>query len=245
MNPIAFKIWNIDIYWYGICIAILFVTGYSLTRKFALKYEANVDIIDDLLFKLVISAIVGGRLGAVVINLPYYLANPLEIFGRPGMGLQGAIILCMIVGYFLTKKHKLNYWQMADAAAPVLPLGHILVRIGNFINGELLGSPTTLPWAVTSPITKELVHPVQLYEALISLVIFPFALKWSGKPKYPGYSFLRVMLIHSVVRFFMDFLRPHSSTLIGPLVLTQLIALGFALGLGFLIWKFEKNAGSF
>ncbi len=238
MNPIAFSIGSLDIYWYGVLVAAAFLIGYFNTLKNATRYGLDSDRVQDLLFKLCIAVIVGARLGVIVVDLKYYLANPLHMFTRAGLGSHGAIITVMILGYFWVKKANLPYWTMADAIAPSISIGHVFVRAGNFINGELYGSPTNLPWAIEFPYSGQPVHPAQLYEMLLSGVILIFALRWVRNPKYPGYAFFRVMLVHSVVRFFMDFIRQHSP-LIGPFVLTQIIALGFTFILGAYLIKIE------
>ena len=103
-------------------------------------------------------------------------------------------------------------------------MGHIFIRLGNFLSGELYGPPTDLPWAVDFPDSLVPVHPSQLYEILASVIILPFAWKWATNPRYPGYAFLRTLFVHSAVRFFLDFIRQHSE-LYGPFVLSQIIAL--------------------
>jgi len=239
MNPIAFTIAGIDIYWYGILVAIAFLLGYLNTQSNVRRYGLDTDEVSDLLFKLCITVIVGARLGAVVANLGYYIRNPLEIFTRAGLGSHGAIITTMVMGYYWVKKAKLPYWTLADAIAPSLSIGHIFVRLGNYINGELYGSPTDLPWGVEFPYSGGPVHPAQLYEMAASLIILPFALYWARKPKYPGYAFFRVMLVHSVVRLLIDFIRQHSDPVIGPLVLTQLLAIGFIVFTSILLVRAE------
>lgn len=239
-NPVAIQIGPVAIYWYGIFIALSFILGIWVTRKNALSYGINDEILQDLIFKLALTALIGARLGVVVVNLPYYLSHPSQLFARPGMGSHGAIIATMVLGYFFTKRAGVSYGKLADAISPAIPIAHVFVRMGNFINGELYGPPTTLPWGVQFPTTAVAVHPSQLYEVLASLIILPLALKWAKSPKYPGYAFIRVLLLHSVVRFFLDFIRQHTE-LIGPFVLTQIIALIFSLGLLGTIWLVERK----
>lgn len=102
-GSIAFSIGSIDIYWYGILVAIAFLLGYLNTQSNVKRYGLDTDEVSDLLFKLCITVIVGARLGAVVANLGYYLRNPLEIFTRAGLGSHGAIITTMVVGYYWVK----------------------------------------------------------------------------------------------------------------------------------------------
>lgn len=225
MHPIAFSIGSLDIYWYGILMACTFVSAYFIARYFARLHGVNAELIENLFFISAVSGLIGSRLGAVIPYWSYFLQNPLEIFSRAGMASHGAIIAIMVVGYFYVHKHRLDYWQIADFAAPILPVGHIFIRLGNFLSGELYGPPTDLPWAVEFPDSLVPVHPSQLYEILASVIILPFAWRWAKKPRYPGYAFLRTLFVHSVVRFFLDFIRQHSE-LYGPFVLSQIIALG-------------------
>lgn len=228
MRPIAFSIGSLDIYWYGILMASTFVAAYCIVRYLARHHKLNVSVIEDLFFVGAFTGLIGSRVGAILPDLPYYIANPVDIFARGGMASHGAIIAIMIVGHFYVRKHKLNYWQISDLAAPILPVGHIFIRLGNFLSGELHGPPTDLPWGVTFPGMTQAVHPSQLYEVAAALIILPFAWKWAKKPRYHGYAFLRVLFLHSLVRFFLDFIRQHSA-LYGPFVLTQLIALAICL----------------
>ncbi len=228
MYPIAFSLGSIDIYWYGILMALTFVSAFFIIRYFARLHGVEVEIMENLFYIGAIAGLIGSRLGAILPYWRYFLENPLEIFSRAGMASHGAIIAIMIVGYFFVRKHKLNYWQIADFAAPVLPVGHTFIRLGNFLSGELYGPPSDLPWAVEFPDSFGRVHPSQLYEVLASLIILPFAWKWAKNPRYPGYAFLRVLFVHSVVRFFLDFIRQHSE-LYGPFVLSQILALAICL----------------
>jgi len=226
--PIAFSIGSLDIYWYGILMALTFISAYYISRHFARLYGLDVPVVENLYFLSAFVGLVGSRLGAVLPQWRYILENPWEIFSRGGMASHGAIFAIMVVGIFYVRKHKLRYWQLADAAAPILPVGHIFIRLGNFLSGELYGPPTDLPWGVEFPTTMGPVHPTQLYEVAAALIILPFAWKWASKPKYHGYAFFRTLFVHSVVRFFLDFIRQHSQ-LYGPFVLSQIIALAICL----------------
>ena len=166
MYPIAFSLGSIDIYWYGILMAATFVSAFMIARYFARLHGVDLELVENLFYLSAVSALVGSRIGAILPHLGYYLQNPLEIFSRAGMASHGAILAIMVVGYFYVRKHKLNYWQLADFAAPILPVGHIFIRLGNFLSGELYGPPTDLPWAVEFPGSLGKVHPSQLYEVV-------------------------------------------------------------------------------
>lgn len=240
MHPIAFSVGSLDIYWYGILMASTFIAAFYIVRYFAAIHGLGMPVVENLFFLGAFSGLIGSRLGAVLPYWRYFIENPLEIFSRGGMASHGAILAIMVVGVFYVRKHDLNYWQLADLAAPILPVGHIFIRLGNFMSGELYGPPTSLPWAIRFPDSIVPVHPSQLYEVLASLIILPFAWKWAKKPRYPGYAFLRVFLAHSVVRFFLDFIRQHSETY-GPFVLSQLIALGIVVVLVPTIIFFDRR----
>lgn len=242
MNPILFSIGPFQVHWYGILIAAATVISYWLTQRNVRAYGIDPNKADRLFIKVIIAIFVGARLAYILSEWRFYMANPLEIIrvDHGGLGSHGAILAALVCGYFWTKKDGFCYWQLADATTPALPVGHIFVRLGNFINGELYGPPTTLPWGVDFPSTAGPVHPSQLYELLTSLIILPLALKWSAKPRYPGYAFVRVLLAHSLVRFFMDFLRQSDQPFEG-LVLTQYMALALVACCAGLIWHWETH----
>jgi phosphatidylglycerol:prolipoprotein diacylglycerol transferase len=229
MDNIAFRLGNLQVHWYGILIALAFAVGYWLTMKNAERFGMDVDAVEGLILKLLLAIVIGARLAFVISNYSYFKANPWEIvrIDHGGLGSHGAFIAAMPLGYYWTKKAGISYWTLGDAVSPAITVGHIFVRIGNFINGELYGPPTNLPWGVKFPATPVPVHPSQLYEVVTSLIILPFAIKWSRKPPYPGYAFLRVLLAHSVVRFFMDFFRQNAFSF--HLALTQIIAIVISL----------------
>ncbi len=240
MSNIAFSIGPLQIHWYGILIAAALIIGYWLTCRNATRYGLEREVLDRLLVRLIVAVIVGARLAFVAANFGFFLAQPWEIIriDHGGLGSHGAFIAAMLLGWYWTRRARVSYWTLADAVAPAITVGHIFVRIGNFINGELYGPPTNLPWAVKFPTSAVPVHPSQLYEVLTSLAILPFALRWSHSPRYPGYAFLRVLLLHSAVRFFMDFFRQETA-FHGQLVLTQYIALAFVLLSGGWLWYLE------
>jgi phosphatidylglycerol:prolipoprotein diacylglycerol transferase len=242
MNPVLFDLGPIEIHWYGILVATALGMSYWLARRNVRRYGMDPDQTDGIFLKVIVAIFVGARLAYVISEWDYFRVNLWEIIriDHGGLGSHGAIFMALVCGIFWTKKTGVSYWKLADAVTPALPVGHIFVRLGNFINGELYGPPTTLPWGVKFPGTAGPAHPSQLYELLTSLIILPLALQWSVKPRYPGYAFLRVLLAHSLVRFFMDFLRQPGQTFTG-LVLTQYIALGLAVFCAVLIWYLGKG----
>lgn len=236
MDPVAFRIGDIAIYWYGILLAGGLLSGFALALRNSRLLGLDPDAVEGILFKLAISLLVGARLGAIAADIGHYVANPSHIFLRSGLASHGGIIAVMLVGIYLTRRKPMYYWRMADAIAPGLPLGHIFIRLGNYINGELYGIPTSLPWGVSVPGIAETVHPLQLYEAAISVPLLLISLRWVRVNPFPGSTFARVMIVHSVVRFLLDFLRYHERTIL-TLSLGQWVALAFAIGLSVLYYQ--------
>ena len=151
LSPIAFSIGSIAIHWYGILMACAFASAYVISHHFAKIHQVSETAVDTLYFSSAVAAVVGGRLGVVVANLDYYSANPWDIFARAGMASHGSLALVMLLGVFTVRKLKLSYWRIADIAAPIIPTAHVFIRLGNFLNGELYGPPTDLPWASVPP----------------------------------------------------------------------------------------------
>ncbi len=140
-------------------------------------------LLQELILLVISELSLRGRLLGYVLfyNLPFYLANPLEIFAvwRGGMSFHGGLIGASLMGWWFTKKHDLSFYRLADLCVVAVPIGLGLGRIGNFINGELYGRPTNIPWAVVfpqgGPVPR---HPSQLYEAFLEGVVLFFVLLW-------------------------------------------------------------------
>jgi len=155
-------------------------------------------------------------------NLFYYFKHPLEIFlpfdinngfqytGLYGMSYHGALIVIVIASVVFCRKYKLNFWLLADLLIPAVPLGYTFGRLGNFINGELYGRVTTVPWGMYFPLDSlhRLRHPSQLYEALFE-GIFLFIILWSlrNRIRISGALFSLYLIGYGSVRFFIEFFR--------------------------------------
>jgi phosphatidylglycerol:prolipoprotein diacylglycerol transferase len=225
INPIAFSIGPFNIFgktigpfsarWYGIAYALGFLIGYFYI-KHRIKisnYFKNKTIADDLIFYSIIGVIVGGRLGYVLIyNLAYYISHPLRIFyvWQGGMSFHGALIGLVIVGLYITKKYNVRFYKLADEVAVIAPVGIFFGRIANFINDELWGRPSNLPWAIAFPrggyIPRQ---PSQLYEALFEGLILFLILFFSRDKliKKEGFLFWLFILLYGIFRFFVEFTR--------------------------------------
>jgi len=225
MDPVAFKIFGIEVMWYGVLISMGVLIGTILALRETKRVGVKEDDFIDLLLFAIPSAIIGARIYYVVFNWDYYGRNLGQIlnFRGGGLAIHGAIIAATIVGIIFTKKRGLNFWQIADIASPSLILGQAIGRWGNFINQEAYGTPTDLPWGIMVNGVK--VHPTFLYESLGNFIIFIILLWYRRKKqRVSGEVFLLYIMLYSLVRFFVEGLRI-DSLMLGPVRVAQLVSL--------------------
>jgi phosphatidylglycerol:prolipoprotein diacylglycerol transferase len=243
---------------YGLILVTgAFLGGYLASLE-ARRRGENPDNVWDCIIWALIGGIIGARLWHVFTPPPsmvdigkttlWYLTNPIEILmvWNGGLGIPGAIAGGMAGLYLFTRRHKLNFAKWADLAAPGLALGQAIGRWGNYVNQELYGAPTTLPWAIsidapyrvpgfTDPALK--FHPVFLYEsigsALIVLALLYIARRYADRLK-DGDLFLIYLILYPVLRFFLEFVRLDSSELLG-INANQTLMLVVALGAGYFL----------
>lgn len=246
LNPIAFSLFGLDVYWYGIFIASALMIGLLIGTKRAPRYGIKPDDIIDFFLFLTPAIIVGARLYYVVFSLDYYVMYPEEILNirNGGLAIHGGIIAGVMVAYVLCRVKKINFMRFADAIVPGLPLGQGIGRWGNFFNMEAYGSQTTLPWAITvnDPslgIIK--VHPTFLYESLWDFMIFGFLFYYEKKlKKVDGELFFVYLGLYSIGRFFIEGLRTDSLMFLGMRI-AQLVSLaGVIIGFGGIILLRKK-----
>ncbi|NLV76258.1 MAG: prolipoprotein diacylglyceryl transferase [Tissierellia bacterium] len=225
MNPVAFKIFGIEVMWYGILIAIGVILGTILALREAERIGVGEDNLIDLLLFAIPLAVIGARIYYVVFTWDYYKENLKEIFHFRGGGLaiHGAIIAGIIVAVIFSRKRDIDFWKIADICAPSLALGQAIGRWGNYINQEAYGTPTDLPWGIMIDGVK--VHPTFLYESIGDFLIFLFLIWYRrNKPKVSGEVFLLYIMLYSSLRFFIEGLRT-DSLMLGPLRIAQLVSI--------------------
>lgn len=241
MDPVAFKIFGIEVMWYGVLITIGVFIGIILALRETKRLGVNEDDFIDLLIFAIPSAIIGARLYYVIFKWDYYGKNLDQIFNFRGGGLaiHGAIIAAVLVAIVFTRKRKLDFWQFADIAAPSLILGQAIGRWGNYINQEAYGTPTDLPWGIIVNGVK--VHPTFLYESIGNLIIF-FILLWyrRKKARSTGEVFLLYAMLYSLVRFFVEGFRI-DSLMLGPIRVAQLVSVSAILISLYLLYKRRKK----
>jgi phosphatidylglycerol:prolipoprotein diacylglycerol transferase len=202
-----------------------------------------------------IGVLLGARLGYVLIyNFVYYLQHPLEIFlpfsfadgirfiGISGMSYHGGVIGVIIMSVLFCRKRKIDFWKFADLICPAIPLGYTFGRLGNFINGELFGRATTMPWGMYFPLdaTNTLRHPSQLYEAAFEGILL-FIILWLLRKKTGVDGSLLGLYIfgYGLARFIVEFFREPDFA-VGLISIGQFLCLLMMLA-GIMILTWLKN----
>lgn len=216
-DPVAIQIGPLAIRWYGLMWLVGFAATYAAGRyriARGLAGRVTVQAIDDLLFFVVLGVILGGRLGYVLFYKPgYYFAHPLEVFAvwQGGMSFHGGFLGALAAFVWVAHKHRLRWLEIADFMAPIAPLGLAAGRIGNFINGELWGRVTDVPWGMVfqNPAAGSLPrHPSQLYQfALEGAVLFVILWLYAAKPRPTGALSALFLIGYGVQRFAVEFFR--------------------------------------
>lgn len=215
MRPVLIKVGALTIYSYGFMLAVAFLIGALLARAEARRKGINPDIVFDLVLFIAVGGIIGARLFYVVGHLQQFARSPLSAlaFWQPGLIFYGGLLGGVIAVLLFVRAKNLFVWDIADVLAPSLALGYAIARIGCFLNGCCYGGPCNLPWAVNFFDVPR--HPTQLYSSLYSLVIF--VILWFSRKKItkPGVLFWLYLLMYSVARFAVEFLRTSQRVVLG------------------------------
>ena len=213
-DPVAFQIFSLEIRWYSLSYIVGLVFGWYFAKNKLIKDSTQKEYFDDYITYLIISIILGGRLGYVIIYDPiYFISNPFEIIKiwQGGMSFHGALIGIIIGTHFFCKKNNQNIFSYLDIVAVCSPIGIFFGRISNFINAELYGKVTDLPWSVTFIRIDNLPrHPTQIYEALLEgIILFVILMNFKNKNFLfkPGLISSLFLIFYSIFRFSIEFLR--------------------------------------
>jgi phosphatidylglycerol:prolipoprotein diacylglycerol transferase len=251
-DPVAFHVGPLAVRWYGLMYLAGFVLFVILGRKRAraemLTGWRPADV-DDMLFYGVFGVILGGRLGYVLFYKPeYYLAHPLEVFEvwHGGMSFHGGFLGVLIALWFFSRKRHKALLDITDFVAPLCPLGLAAGRLGNFINGELVGRPTDLPWAMVFPQVDNVPrHPSQLYEfGLEGVLLFIILWTYASRPRPMGAVSGLFLIGYGTFRFLVEFTRAPDSflgLLAGGLSMGQWLSLPMiAIGIALMTWAYAR-----
>jgi len=254
IDPIAIHIGSGGVHWYG----LMYLLGFTLFMLLGRHRLRTLNrpgwdnkMLDDFMFYAVLGLVVGGRLGEVFFYRPdYYFAHPASILAvwEGGMSFHGGFIGVMLAVTLFTRKFKLNWLQLTDFIAPLSPLGLGAGRIGNFINGELWGRPTDVPWAMVFPhADSQPRHPSQLYEfALEGLLLFAILWIYSRKPRPMGAVSGLFLIGYGTFRSLAEFTRNPDDGIFGMTALGvsmgQWLSLPMILaGIALMVWAYKHE----
>ncbi|MFA6920284.1 MAG: prolipoprotein diacylglyceryl transferase [Gallionella sp.] len=253
-NPIALQLGPFAIHWYGLMYLAGFMTFLWLGRRRIVMLDLkqfNNKLLDDLLFYGVLGVILGGRLGEVLFYNPgYYFSNPLKILAvwEGGMSFHGGFLGVMVAMAVFARQHKLHWLALMDFVAPLVPPGLAFGRLGNFINGELWGRPTDVPWGMVFPRVDSLPrHPSQLYEFALEGVLL-FALLWfyARNPRPTGAVSGLFLIGYGSFRFIAEFTRNPDDGIFGLMTfgisMGQWLSLPMVVaGIAMMVWSFRRK----
>lgn len=253
IDPVVFGIGPLEVRWYGLMYMVGFLGFWWLARQRAKleRYPLQPEQVADLLFYGILGVVLGGRIGYTLFyNLPAFLDNPWVLFKiwEGGMAFHGGLLGVIIALWWWGRRHRLTLLQMGDFVAPMVPIGLGAGRIGNFINGELWGRPTDLPWGMVFPYVDRLPrHPSQLYEFLLEGVLLFVLLWWFSRQTRPlGAVSGLFLLLYGVFRFLVEFVREPDAHIgfiaWGWLTVGQLLTLPMILiGMAMLGWAYIRR----
>lgn len=253
-DPVAIHLGPLAVHWYG----LMYLTGFMLFLWLGKRRIRQLDrsgwdgkFLDDLLFYGVLGVVLGGRLGEVLFYHPgYYAAHPLEILAvwQGGMSFHGGFLGVLAAMALFARKHKIQWLQLMDFVAPLVPLGLGAGRIGNFINAELWGRPTDVAWGMIFPNVDNIPrHPSQLYEfALEGIALFVLLWLYSSKPRPVGAVSGLFLIGYGSFRFLAEFTRNPDDGIFGLMTfgisMGQWLSLPMVLvGVGMMVWSLGKT----
>lgn len=263
ISRVAFTIFGLPIYWYGIIISLAFLVCVVWAMKDAPKYNLVGETVIDLVLVAAPISIICARIFYVIFSWDTYKNDLTQIFNfrNGGLAIYGGIIGAVISAYIIARVKKLPMMQFSDFAIPYVALGQAIGRWGNFFNQEAFGTNTSLPWGMTSPEIKSYltlnmdklaqnniivypdlpVHPTFLYESIWDLAVFAFLLSMRKRKKFDGEVFCLYFVTYGIGRAFIESLRT-DSLMIGNLRVSVLLSVVAVLCFGaFIIIKRIKK----
>ncbi|HSW62206.1 MAG TPA: prolipoprotein diacylglyceryl transferase [Dissulfurispiraceae bacterium] len=251
IDPEIIRIGPLAIRWYGVMYLLGFAASFFLVRSQIRRKGLQVekDFVESLFTWLILGLLLGARLGHVLFyGLPFYLQNPLEIIAvwHGGMSFHGGFIGCLVAGILFCRSTKQDFWLMSDIVIATAPIGLGLGRLGNFINGELYGRVTDVPWAMIFPDGgPHPRHPSQLYECFLEGILL-FIILWFAKDRLPRSGMVTALfaILYGLFRFLVEFVRePEVSNVFDLLTMGQVLSSIMIFCGVFLFW-FRRKAAS-
>jgi phosphatidylglycerol:prolipoprotein diacylglycerol transferase len=252
MHPVLVQIGPFVIRWYGAMIILACFVGLWLAKKEAEKNDIDPKKIDDFFLYAIIGAIIGARLYYILFSDPAQLwKDPFFVIAvwKGGLAIHGAILGGLSIAVLYARKQKISFLKFADTLTPSLILGQAIGRIGCFFNGDAHGYPTSLPWGIVyapeslagQMFPGQALHPTQLYEMFLNLIIFGALWKIRKKINTSGLLFVLYIILYSTARIFVEQFRADKLTYFGNISAAQSIGiLGILLGI-ILMWLLKKK----
>ena len=235
IDPVFLRLGPLEFRWYGLMYICGFVAAYFIILSGVKRkgLPLNKDQVADLIFTVAVGVILGGRLGYILFyNFSFYLSHPLKLFAvwEGGMSFHGGLAGALLASLYFIRKHQLRFYPLADIGFLAAPIGLGFGRIGNFINGELYGRATDLPWGIVFPAGGPLPrHPSQLYEAFLEgPVMFLILYLVSKKVHRDGVVIWSFIALYGLFRFLVEFVREPDEQigfLFGGVSMGQLLSL--------------------
>jgi prolipoprotein diacylglyceryl transferase len=229
MHPIITQIGPLYVYSYGLMVAIGFAVATLLAYRDANDFGINKERVIDLGIVMLVGGILGARVVYIVLNIQYYLRNPLEIIDltKGGLVWYGALIFGMLSAAWFVRKNKISFWAAGDLFAPYIALAQAFGRIGCLLNGCCYGSvaPSGFMLDFTFPGESVLRYPTQVFSAMALLIIYAVLRHWQKKRHFIGEIFLGYGLIYSIKRFSVEFFRGDNPKILYGLTISQLTSL--------------------
>jgi phosphatidylglycerol:prolipoprotein diacylglycerol transferase len=253
-DPVVFHIAGpLAIRWYGLMYLVAFAAAWWLGRVRAKQPHSPLtpQQVDDMVFYGMIGVVAGGRIGSTLFyHFPEFIGNPLTVFRiwDGGMSFHGGFLGVLLVMWWYAKKQKLAFFTLMDFVAPLVPVGLGAGRIGNFINQELVGRPTDLPWGMIFPVTADGIprHPSQLYQATLEGLVL-FLVLWFYSAKSPPRMAVSALFLsgYGLFRFAVEFVRTPDAHLgfiaLGWLTMGQILSLPMIVIGVWMLWYSYQN----
>jgi phosphatidylglycerol:prolipoprotein diacylglycerol transferase len=248
MHPILIEIGPVVIRYYGLMYVIGISLGFLLASSEVRRkgLPLSTEGVLDLLLWTIPSAIIGARIYYVVFQWSYYRAHPMDVFKiwEGGLAIHGGVLAGVVVVWLFCRIRKVPFWALTDALAPSLILGQAIGRIGNLMNGDAYGIPTTLPWGIRFPADSpagmaypgQATHPSMIYEMLLNLMIFAFLWSIRKRGYRDGFSTAMYFILYAVGRSIVSVTRGDSLWL-GPFRAAHVISGVFIVVFGGLILR--------
>lgn len=252
-DPIAVQIGPVAVHWYGLMYLLGFALVWILGRWRINQGKTDLTLrdLEDIIFYCVLGVVAGGRLGYILFyKFADYVANPLQILyvWQGGMSFHGGLIGVIVALFVFSRKRHKTLLEIGDFVAPLIPLGLAAGRFGNFINGELWGRPTALPWGMSFPQAGDNVarHPSQLYEmGLEGFALFAVLWWFARKPRPVGQVSGVFLAGYGVFRFLVEFTREPDDFLglfAGGMSMGQLLSLPMIIAGALIYWWAAKRS---